>query len=344
MPTLPNMGLITPTAGGDRGTWDDKINACFVLTDAHDHTSGKGVAITTAALDIDDDLDLDGNALINVDQLEFTARTTLAAGSNIFFVDDGDNELYFRSSGGTNIQITNAGTLDISGTGGIVGDYASTGAEVSYDSANKRYTFSTHEAKWARVACGPVRIYEYDTTEAVYVEHAVAAGLASSYTVTWPAAAPAATTTMLMDTSGNITVAAITEQIPAAAAHTLDTNNTFSGHVWNFFGPTTTNAVIYPIRVRAGASITGISVKINKLSDATDTVTMELVESDGTGAFAAVAAFTATNSDAGGGDKTLTGTGTQTATAGKQYAIRVYHSDGTPSGAITTGVATVTHT
>ena len=56
MPTLPNMSLITPTLGGDSGTWDDKINAALGLVDAHDHTSGKGVAIVSAALNINADV------------------------------------------------------------------------------------------------------------------------------------------------------------------------------------------------------------------------------------------------------------------------------------------------
>ena len=44
------------------------------------------------------------------------------------------------------------------------------------DDAGKRYTFKDQTAptkKWARLASGPVRIFEYNTTESVYVEHAV---------------------------------------------------------------------------------------------------------------------------------------------------------------------------
>ncbi len=239
MPTLPNIGLITPTLGGDAGVWDDKINACFALLDAHDHTSGKGVAITPAAIDIDDDLDMAGNALVNVDQLEFTARAVLAAGSNIFFVNTSDNELYFRSSGGVNIQITNAGALDISGVGGIAGDYASVGAEVAFSDADQVYTFkdqSSPSKKWARVACGPVRIYENDTTESVYVEITAPASLAGSYTVVLPEAVPATSARPVrMNTNGALTVdTPVRSYGIGGAAFTPLVAATFDGSGWTF--------------------------------------------------------------------------------------------------------------
>ena len=38
MPTLPNIVMTTPVLGAANGTWDDSINACFALIDAHDHS------------------------------------------------------------------------------------------------------------------------------------------------------------------------------------------------------------------------------------------------------------------------------------------------------------------
>lgn len=205
MTTYPNMGLAVPTQGGDSGTWDDKINACFALIDAHDHTSGKGVQIPVAGLNIDTDLPMGSHGLTGVGRVDFTPIATLAAGANVLFVDLNDGELYYRTTGGTNVKLTLGTSINTTLVGGIVGDYTSVGAEVAYDAANKRYTFkdsSSPTKKWARLASGPVRIYEYNSTDSVYVEHAVDAALASSYTVTWPAALPGATQMVTITDAG----------------------------------------------------------------------------------------------------------------------------------------------
>lgn len=190
MPTLPNMVLITPTQGGDSGAWDDKINAAFVLVDAHDHTSGKGVAVPVSGLNINADLPLGGFGFTNLGKISFTTIAAPSAGGKNLFVNSADNELYWRSNSGTNVKITSGTTLNFTLVGGIVGDYSSVGAEVAYDDANDQYTFkdqSTPTKKWARVTSGPVRILEFNTTESVYVELAAPAALSTSYTVTWPA-------------------------------------------------------------------------------------------------------------------------------------------------------------
>ena len=205
MPTLPNMSLVTPTLGGDSGVWDDRINACLGLVDAHDHTSGKGVAIVSAALNINADVAWASYGLTGVGRVDFNTVAALAAGANVLFVSSADGELYWRNTGGTNVKLTSGSTLNISLVGGIAGDYTAVGAEVAFSDADQVYTFkdqSSPTKKWARMASGPVRIYENDTTETVYVEQVVAAALASSYTVTWPAALPGAAALMQISSAG----------------------------------------------------------------------------------------------------------------------------------------------
>lgn len=208
MPTLPNMTLVTPTQGADSGTWDDKINACFALVDAHDHTSGKGVAIVSAALSINADVAWGGYGITGIGRVDFSTVAALAAGANVLFVSSADGELYWRTTGGTNVKLTDGSSINTTLVGGIVGDYSSVGAEVAFSDADQVYTFkdqSSPTKKWARMASGPVRIYENDTTESVYVEQAVAAALASSYTATWPAALPGAGAFMQISAAGLIT-------------------------------------------------------------------------------------------------------------------------------------------
>lgn len=207
MPTLPNMGIITPTLGGDKGVWDDKINAAMGLIDAHDHTAGKGLPITTAALDIDADLDVGGHALTSLGKITFSAIATLAAGLLDIYVDVNDNELYWRNASGANVKLTSGNSINTSLVGGIVGDYSTVGAEVAFDDANHRYTFKQQGSPhtWAITASGEVRIYETSTSENVYVGQKAPTALAATYTLTWPLALPAVGQPVVCAADGTLT-------------------------------------------------------------------------------------------------------------------------------------------
>ena len=74
-----NMNLTLPTVSITVGPeWATLLNAALTDIDAHDHTSGKGVKITPAGLNINADLELNGNAITEA------VRVVLAAsGSGI---------------------------------------------------------------------------------------------------------------------------------------------------------------------------------------------------------------------------------------------------------------------
>lgn len=340
MPTLPNMSLITPTAGGDSGTWDDKINACFALLDAHDHTSGKGVQITVAGLDIDDDLPVGGNGLIGVGRVDFNQVETLGSGANVLFVDSDDGELYWRTAGGANVKLTDGASINTTLVGGIVGDYSSVGAEVSYSDADRVYTFKDEDAKWTRVATGPVRIYENDTTESVYVELVAPAGLALSYTITLPTAAPAGPAFLQMDASGNITASnrmanemTIPGTMAMQAASSLTSPHSFIGYGWSL-GNSNAVPILYPITLPVGSIITGFRIVGNKASNASNTLTATLAF--GTSGNSDVVGFpTVTNNGNAPGAITMLSSpaGSHTVVSGYQYWVKLIQSNATPSAA-----------
>lgn len=249
MTTTPNMSLVLPTPGGDSGTWDDLLNAALTLVDAHDHTTGKGPQVPASGLNIDGDLTMHTHSLTSIASLDF-AETTIASGARRLFFSSADHELYVRTNGGTNIKVTSGSTLNLSLVGGIVGDYASVGAEVAYDDANDRYTFKQQLGgggvkQWARLAAGDVDLYEVlatasGTTISNRVRLKSPSGLASSYAVTWPAAVPATPATVLpvqMDGNGTLTVSSTLQNLTVTAAATLtggatcgtDANLTLSG-------------------------------------------------------------------------------------------------------------------
>jgi hypothetical protein len=334
MPTLPNMSLITPTLGGDSGTWDDKINACLALIDAHDHTSGKGVLVPVAGLDIDDDLAMGGNAVTGLEKLGFNAITALASGTKNLFVSSSDNELYWRSNAGANVKLTDGASLNITLVGGIVGDYSSVGAEVAYSDADDVYTFK-QPTTWARLACGAVRIYETGTSESVYVEHAVATGLASSYTVTWPTALPPTyDSEVRVGTGGAISYQTLLKTAMISAhkfdqtsgtAHTLSTN----ASQWSF-GSSLTN-IMAPFEVAAGDVIKSVTFYVDKASDATNTLTVYLhTYLASTGVKTDSQSATLSTNAPGASTISIAGLALTTDTT-HTYALEIVQSDSTPS-------------
>lgn len=343
MATLPNMGLITPTLGGDDGTWDDKINACFSLIDEHDHTFGKGVAITPAAMDIDENIVMNNHSVTNIETLAFSSNTALTSGARRLFVNAADNELYWRNNAGVNVQLTSDESINTSLVGGILGDYSSVGAALAFDDANKTYTFKDQSSKWARLATGPVRIYEYNTTESVYVEHAVAAALAASYTVTWPAALPSETVAVKMDASGNILVGRTTKTRTVGVADMLpwdiqgaggipdtvwrQSNNGLTDGSLMFWelvsGSSTAASLNVPMRFENGQVITDFNVNIKKASDATTTLFFQLRKISSAGVITNIKlASLATNAP---GDTTVTPTAfTHTVDTAFSYELVIY--------------------
>jgi hypothetical protein len=291
------MGLITPVPSADIGAWGTKLNTLFGQVDAHDHTAGKGVQVPTGGINIDADMAWNGKALTNLGKLAFSSVAALTSGAISLFVNIADNELYWRTAAGANVKMTNGAGLNMSLVGGIGGDYSTAGATLAYDDSNKRYTFKTQTSTWARLASGPVRIYEFNTNESVYVEHAVDATLAAPYTVTWPAALPGSQAAMQVTAAGavvfsNTFTSAITAteyKLSANAVLTIPPSmykaqrggtavigdQTFAGNSWSW-GNHTGSKLYIPIPLKTGDRLNGFAVHVIKLSDATNTITVDL--------------------------------------------------------------------
>lgn len=213
MPTLPNMGLITPTEGGDDDIWDTILAALFALVDAHDHTTGKGVKIPSAALRINADVPWNDAgayyALTGVKALDFQpqAAASMASYAGALFVSSADNELYYRTTAGTNVKFTNGAALNVSAfTGGIGGDYSAAGALVQYVDADDAYYFQQQGAPrpWARIRTGDVDIYETAASIVNRIRLKSPAALAASYQLTFAAALPAAQAMLQATAAGQL--------------------------------------------------------------------------------------------------------------------------------------------
>lgn len=211
----PNMGMTLPTDHDSAELWGSILNTALTLNDAHDHSPGKGVLVPMGGIKIDADKSWSfggtSRAITDLKAIDFapTAVAGLTALAGALFISDGTgglsaNELYYRTTSGSNVKFTSGAALNVAAfTGGIGGDYTAVGAAVAFDDALDRYTFKQQANAWARMASGEVRILETGTTESVFVGMAAPALLGASYTMTWPTALPGATNIAQIDSSGN---------------------------------------------------------------------------------------------------------------------------------------------
>lgn len=256
MPTLPNMGLVLPTDHGSEDVWDTILDTLFGLVDSHDHTSGKGVQVPAAGLDINADLPFNsgGNyyAATGLKAVDFqpVLNSTTTGYACALFVDSSNNELYWRTAGGVNVKVTDVASLNVSAfTGGIGGDYSSIGALLDYDDASDTYRLRQQSSlgvrQFAKVSTADLKLYEYQAAgvgavpaNAVTVKSPAA--LASGYTVTLPTALPAAASVVMMSTAGVLSVPQTAVALPT------NCNITLAGTGYVQHGDRSTDQVFVP--------------------------------------------------------------------------------------------------
>lgn len=376
MPTTTNMSLVLPTEGGSADVWDTLLNAALTLVDEHDHTTGKGVKVPSAALKINADVSWSFSgtryAITDLKAVDFQPQAASAVSSYssaLFANSDDSNNLYYRNSAGTNVKITDGSTLNVSIVGGIGGDYTSIGALLDYDDATDTYRFrqetSASVRQFAKLSCANVQLFEYLAAGASpvptnSVRLASPAALAASYTLTFPAAVPGAQALVQVSTAGvlsfsNTIAQAITAtefkhstaliyHIPAsefddAGTHTRNAGGTSGAHNrWSCAA--STNAIWAPICLPSGSRITSWVIYTNKATNSAATITGRIYKTQsqgvGIGTETALGSGNSTAADAPGAF-TLTETGLSLdMTDGFEFYL-VF----TPSGSVTPGADTV---
>lgn len=199
------MSLTLPTEDGDSGVWDTTLNTALTAIDAHDHTSGNGQQVPAAGLNINADLGLGNNSLTAAKSLGFTAQSSLS-GFTLRLAVKTDNELYWTTSGGTEVKLTDGVGINTTLVGGITGDYASTDADVDYSDSLKTYRFYQDDspATWAKLASEEHEIYPAGTgTNSVNLQ--APSGLSADYDFILPTGLPGSGDEILtIDSSGQV--------------------------------------------------------------------------------------------------------------------------------------------
>lgn len=113
--TSPNMNIITPVTGVEVGpAWASELQAALFSTiDAHDHSSGKGVQVTPAGLNINADLAFGSNNGTALRSARFTQQASpLALGPDVGCLYDVLGDAYWNNASGTAIQLTKNGAVN----------------------------------------------------------------------------------------------------------------------------------------------------------------------------------------------------------------------------------------
>lgn len=105
------LNLILPVPTEQLGpTWATQLNAALEVVDSHDHSSGKGVKVPTAGLNINADLDFNESGALNLKLVSFDDQITSPTGSNFASsVSTFNGDLYYTNSSGVAIQLTAGG-------------------------------------------------------------------------------------------------------------------------------------------------------------------------------------------------------------------------------------------
>src|SRR4051812_5012966 len=97
--TSPNMLLPIPGVGlTDGPTFATDINYCLTIIDSHNHSSGNGVQITPAGININSDLSFGSNNAISLRTARYTSQASLipASGSDLDCVYVSGVDLYYN--------------------------------------------------------------------------------------------------------------------------------------------------------------------------------------------------------------------------------------------------------
>lgn len=203
----PFMNLTLPTVTVTAGPeWASQLNTAITTIDAHDHTSGKGMKIIPAAMNINEDLEFNGYSATELKSTRFDNQAASLNGVNdvrCLYVSGSD--LFYNNGTGTAVQITSGGGLNAASIGGIGGDYATSSASVSYSTSSKTFTFTQASNAAAHLDAGNVVLREA-TASANGVTLKSPTTLSASYNFIYPTGLPGAGETKLLsiDSSGQV--------------------------------------------------------------------------------------------------------------------------------------------
>lgn len=129
--TFMNLNLPVPTVTLGPA-WATQLNAALERVDEHDHSSGRGVKIKPAGIDINAELPFNNNRATELLGLQLQSQSAALSGlPNANLIHSVGGDLYFTSGGGTAIQLTSGGSIAPSPTNTNTLEYQAFAADVT---------------------------------------------------------------------------------------------------------------------------------------------------------------------------------------------------------------------
>ena len=211
MPISPEMNLIIPTTGTTPGPdYADDINSSLTLIDLHDHSPGKGVAISPAGMNINADLEFNGHFVLEAAGIEFDAQ---GATPDVFTMYANGVDLYYVDGLGNNIRMTQSG--GVAGTPGSIANLVAP-ASATYVAGSKTFVWQSNASTSANMDAASYIMRNITPNSTFALTIAPPAGLAQNFTITLPTL-PVANSFMQISTLG-----VISNTIPVANGITAD--------------------------------------------------------------------------------------------------------------------------
>lgn len=196
-PTLtPNMGLPVPVPSNTDGPeWAQDVVSCFSAIDSHNHTSGQGVQITPAGINVNTDFPFNQNNLTLLRSVAFYVQNSpisLPTDLSCLYASGTGGDLYFNDGAGNQIRITQSGS--VAGSSGTITGLPSGTASASYASVSGTFVFQQATSTAANMDIGTLIIRypgSYPTPSGNYIALEAPSSLASGYSIKLPASVPA---------------------------------------------------------------------------------------------------------------------------------------------------------
>lgn len=111
--------------------------------------------VTPSEMDINTSLSFAGNYATNVGALGLVGGNAPSTAGSVYY---SDGEFYAIDSTGV-VQLTSNGSVNVTGTGGITGDYGAGSETVSYDNGLQEYSFTSSPGVYADIICDDVVLH-----------------------------------------------------------------------------------------------------------------------------------------------------------------------------------------
>lgn len=265
MPVTEFMNLDVPDVGDEGTAYAARIVEAFQGVDAHNHSEGQGNPIPVEGININADLEANGNSIIELKSTAYEDQTVPLIGAanvrRLYFLN---GELCVTDGDGTDVQLTSNGEVNSASVGGISG-MGGTDAAVSYNSATQVFQFlqngNTNQA--AHLDASTLKLRSTTAGNSVYVTLARHASQTSNFTLTTPQTLPLSTSVLTLSNTGAIgTTRSPTLDNPTISTATITTavvsttNTSFLNVTGSAAIPTVTGNVSVAGNVTVGGDVT----------------------------------------------------------------------------------------